>query len=290
MPYRGRIAPTPTGYLHLGHAATFWTAWQRAREAGGTLIYRDEDLDPLRCKPEFAAAAIEDLRRLGIEWDAGPDIGGPEGPYRQSERLKGFLIVWKRLLSSGSIYPCSASRKDVAEALTAPHGSDGEVLFPASLRPPQGTGADLLSPGEINWRFRVPDGRRIDFVDGRCGPQSFVAGEDFGDFLIWRKDGFPSYELAVVADDGAMRITEVVRGQDLLLSTARQLLLYEALGWKAPAFYHCPLITDAEGRRLAKRDGATTLRTLWAEGRFEEAWKSEGVLSSAMRRVRNSET
>jgi glutamyl-tRNA synthetase len=249
-------------------------AFSRAREANGYLIFRDEDLDPLRCKREFADAAMHDLRRLGLYWDAGPDIAGPEAPYRQSERMSIFLDAWNRLHSGSFIYPCTASRKDVAEALHAPHGNDGEAIFPTSLRPILAAGRQASSPGAVNWRFRVPDGRRVFFDDLRCGPQVFVAGQDFGDFLIWRKDGYPSYELAVVADDAAMGITEVVRGQDLLLSTARQLLLYEALAYTPPSFYHCPLITDQDGRRLAKRDGATTLRTLWASGQFDSAWSA----------------
>lgn len=266
--YRGRIAPTPSGYLHLGHARTFWIAFERAHAVGGVLIFRDEDLDPDRCRPEFATAAIEDLRWLGIAWQEGPDVGGPFAPYSQSKRLDFYREIWRRLHVAGAIYPSPHSRKDVEEALIAPH--DGEPIFPAHLRPPPDAGQDSESPDGVNWRFRVPDGETIVFLDGRLGQIERVAGLDFGDFLIWRKDGFPSYELAVTADDHAMQISEVVRGEDLLTSTARQLLLYRTLNWPAPLFYHCALMTDAAGRRLAKRSDALALRTLRAAGRMAE--------------------
>ena len=257
--YRGRIAPTPSGYLHLGHGITFRVAMERSREAGGTLVYRTEDLDLSRCRPQYVEAAIKDLREFGLSWTEGPDVGGPFGPYAQSERMHHYLDAWQKLHASGLIYPCSLSRKDVRSALSAPHAEETDPVFPPELRPPVGTGGDATSPSSMNWRFRVPDERKISFVDGRCGMQSFVAGKDFGDFLVWRKDGFPSYELAVVSDDVAMKITEVVRGEDLLKSTARQILIYEALEAMAPDFYHCQLVLDAEGRRLAKRDGASRL-------------------------------
>jgi glutamyl-tRNA synthetase len=263
---RGRIAPTPTGYLHVGHARTF--ALAAARAGGGTLVYRTEDLDAGRCRPEFADAAIEDLRWLGLRWAEGPDVGGPYAPYVQSQRLPWFGEVWQRLQATGAIYPCDKSRQDVARSLTAPHAEDdAEPIFPPELRPPQGAGREARQPGATNWRFRVPDGEAIAFTDALHGPQSFVAGRDFGDFLVWRKDGFPAYELAVVADDHAMEITEVVRGADLLLSTARQLLLYRALGWTPPSWAHCPLVVDANGKRLAKRTSGLSIRELRQKGR-----------------------
>lgn len=271
--YRGRIAPTPTGYLHLGHARTFWMAMERAKEAGGTLIYREEDLDPQRCRAEYADAAIEDLKWFGCRWDEGPDHGGGSAPYRQSERMDHFLDVWRRLKDGGTIYPCDKSRQDVARATQAPHAEDenAEPIYPESWRPALGTGKNAREPGETNWRFRVPNKRKILFDDGRLGPCEFECLRDFGDFLVWRKDGVPSYELAVVADDAAMNITEVVRGEDLLISTARQLLLYEALGLKAPAFYHTPLMVDTEGQRLAKRHRSLSLRELREAGHQPDA-------------------
>ena len=265
---RGRLAPTPTGFLHVGHARTFALAAERARRDGGTLVYRTEDLDASRCRPEFAEAAMADLRWLGLDWQEGPDVGGPGGPYVQSQRQPWFAEVWRRLQATGVIYPCDKSRQDVARALTAPHAEDdAEPIFPPALRPALGQGREAREPGAQNWRFRVPDGETIAFTDALCGPQAFVAGHDLGDFLVWRRDGFPAYELAVVADDQAMGITEVVRGADLLLSTARQLLIYRALGWTAPSWAHAPLIMDAEGRRLAKRTAGLSIRELRAAGR-----------------------
>jgi len=265
---RGRLAPTPTGYLHVGHARTFALAAERARRDGGTLVYRTEDLDASRCRPEFADAAMTDLRWLGLDWQEGPDVGGPYGPYVQSQRQPWFAEVWRQLQATGAIYPCDMSRQDVARALTAPHAEDdAEPIFPPALRPPLGQGREAREPGAQNWRFRVPDGETVAFTDALQGPQTFVAGRDFGDFLVWRRDGFPAYELAVVADDQAMGITEVVRGADLLLSAARQLLIYRALGWTAPSWAHAALIVDAEGRRLAKRTAGLSIRELRAAGR-----------------------
>lgn len=271
--YRGRIAPTPTGYLHLGHARTFWIAMERARESGGQLIYRDEDLDPQRCKPEFCSGAIEDLRWFGCDWQEGPDIGGALGPYRQSERQDRFLGAWEHLKNAGYIYPCDKSRKDVARAALAPHPEDetAEQIYPENWRPPVGYGKTAESPGETNWRFRVPDYTRIEFDDVRLGPCEFQCQHDFGDFLIWRKDGVPAYELAVVVDDAAMEITEVVRGEDLLISTARQLLIYKALGLPPPSFYHTPLLCDTSGQRLAKRHRSLSLRELREAGQTPES-------------------
>ena len=277
MAYRGRLAPTPTGFLHVGHARTFALAAQRAHEANGILIYRTEDLDAGRCRPEFATAALEDLRWLGLQWSEGPDVRGPHAPYVQSQRLKWFREVWQRLQASGHIYPCDKSRKDVERCLTAPHTEDdAEPIFPTELRPSVGVGREAREPGAMNWRFRVPDGESIGFHDEIQGPQRFVAGHDFGDFLVWRKDGFPSYELAVVADDHAMGVTEVVRGADLLLSTARQLLLYQALGWTPPAWAHAPLILDNNGKRLAKRTYGLSVREL-----KERGYTSNEILSAS---------
>lgn len=271
--YRGRIAPTPSGYLHLGHARTFWITQMRAREAGGKLIYRCEDLDPNRCKPEFTEAAIDDLRWFGCSWDEGPDIGGPFAPYCQSERMALFLDAWEKLKKLGAIYPCNLSRKDVTNATQAPHESFGQYnpIYPKTLRPTAGKIRTATSPGNSNWRFQVPDHRKVEFRDGKAGFCSFTCQQDFGDFLVWRKDGFPSYELAVVVDDASMHISEVVRGEDLLLSTARQLLLYEALQLPQPQFYHVPLMLDSGGKRLAKRRQSLSLRELRNAGNTPEA-------------------
>lgn len=254
--YRGRLAPTPTGLLHAGHAATFRAVHARARAAGGRVVLRIEDLDPQRCRPEFTAACLEDLVWLGLDWD--------EGPVHQSERREEFLAVWRRLRDGGWIYPSPHSRRDLESAALAPH--EDEAIFSAAWRQPPATAGEWNEPAGINWRFRVPDGETIAFDDGRCGRVERMAGRDFGDFVVWRRDDVPAYELAVVADDVAMGITEVVRGEDLLTSTARQLLIYRALDATPPAFFHTPLVRDATGRRLAKRDAAQSLRALRAAG------------------------
>jgi glutamyl/glutaminyl-tRNA synthetase len=280
--YRGRLAPSPTGCLHLGHARTFWTAQERARRNGGRLILRNEDLDRDRCRPEFLAAMVEDLRWFGFEWDEGPDVGGEHGPYDQSLRMEKYRDAFVRLRNQGALYPCTCSRKDIRFALSAPHAADDEPVYPGTCRS-RFAGDEALASARTSWRFRVPDGEEVGFIDERLGPQCFVAGRDFGDFVIWRRgtgvgsraaadtgarpalqdqDGVPAYQLAVVVDDAAMGITEVVRGADLLVSTARQLLLYRALGLAPPAFHHCALVTDDKGIRLAKRHDALSLRTL----------------------------
>lgn len=272
--YRGRLAPSPTGYLHLGHARTFWIAQQRAKAAGGTLILRNDDLDGPRCRPEFVAAMFEDLNWFGLRWSEGPDIGGPYAPYDQSARISRYTAAFEQLRAAGFIYPCACSRQDVLRALTAPHQGEEEPVYPGTCRPPIGSISDVPRAG-MNWRFRVPNGETISFIDLACGEQIEVAGRDFGDFLVWRKDDFPSYQLACTVDDAEMRITEVVRGADLITSTFRQLLLYRALGLEVPAFYHCPLVTDDQGVRLAKRSDALALRTLRAGGRTPEQVRND---------------
>jgi glutamyl-tRNA synthetase len=226
---------------------------------------RVEDLDHARCKPEFVSAMFEDLRWFGFEWQEGPDLGGPFAPYIQSQRRELYLEAFNQLKAGGFIYPCTCSRQDVLRALTAPHAGDDEPIYPGTCRPMPGS-PKAISSQPTNWRFRVPDGESISFIDGYCGPQQFLAGKDFGDFVIWRHDDVPAYQLAVVVDDANMQITEVVRGQDLLRSTARQLLLYRALGKTPPAFFHCPLVTDDAGVRLAKRHDALSLRSLRQHG------------------------
>ena len=265
--YRGRLAPSPTGYLHLGHARTFWTAQERARTQGGTLILRNEDLDRARCRPEFVSAMLEDLRWFGFQWSEGPDCGGPFAPYSQSERLTHYRAALEKLRAGGFIYPCTCSRKDIAAAARAPHAADDdEPLYPGTCRNKSLSTINSQPSTPFNWRFRVPDGETISFIDGYFGPQQLVAGKDFGDFVVWRHDDIPAYQLAVVVDDAAMQITEVVRGADLLKSTSRQLLLYRGLGLASPAFYHCPLMTDDSGVRLAKRHDALSLRSLRDSG------------------------
>jgi glutamyl-tRNA synthetase len=266
--YRGRLAPSPTGFLHLGHARTFWIAQQRALAARGTLVLRDEDLDPERSQPHFRQAMLADLRWLGLQWQEGPDVGGPFGPYTQSERHGLYCDAWRTLLDGGWLYPCRCSHKDLAMAMQAPH--DDEGIYPGTCRPATALIGGVETPAGANWRFRVPDGEAVAFEDRRLGPQRFVAGRDFGDFLVWRRDDLAAYQLAVVVDDAAMRITEVVRGADLLKSTARQILLARALGVPPPAWYHCDLLLDEQGQRLAKRHDALSLRGLRDQGKQPE--------------------
>ncbi len=262
--YRGRLAPSPTGHLHLGHARTFWMAQQRAQAAGGDLILRNEDLDATRFKMEFVADMVEDLRWFGFAWGEGPDVGGPFAPYHQSERMSFYRATLEKLRTGHFIYRCVCSRKDIQQAATAPHAEGDEPIYPGTCR--ANLKSEILNP-KFCWRFRVPDGETISFTDGNCGEQKFIAGKDFGDFVVWRQDDTPAYQLACVVDDAAMRITEVVRGADLLVSTARQLLLYRALGLKAPEFFHCPLMLDERGERLAKRHESLSLRQLRASGK-----------------------
>ena len=290
----------------MGHARTFWTAAQRAEDRGGTLILRNEDLDPQRCRPEFVEATIEDLHWLGISWAEGPDCGGPFGPYVQSERRAWYFEAWKTLVERGMIYPCTCSRKDVAQAAGAPNEGDDEPVYSGKCRPDGASSRDAGNvkenyvqdhasehshfsqnrrevghptsaetrefPAGVNWRFRVPDCEEICFSDLHLGMQRMVAGRDFGDFIVWRRDDVPAYQLAVVVDDAAMRITEVVRGADLLKSTARQILLFRALGLAAPDYFHCDLVRDDAGVRLAKRHDALSVRKL-----REMGWMPEEV-------------
>ncbi|MBV8051061.1 MAG: tRNA glutamyl-Q(34) synthetase GluQRS [Acidobacteriaceae bacterium] len=276
MTYRGRLAPSPTGLLHLGHARTFWIAAQRALEHNGTLVLRNEDLDPQRSRAEFQQAMLEDLRWLGIHWGEGPDCGGPFAPYSQSERRDHYLRAWRQLRDHGFIYACTCSRKDLAEAASAPNDTDDEPIYPGRCRN-RADAKRFAQPVGVNWRFRVPDGEKISFVDLHFGPQTVIAGRDFGDFVVWRRDDVPAYQLAVTVDDAEMQITEVVRGADLLKSTARQLLLYQAFGWTPPALYHCDLVTDTSGARLAKRHDALSIRHFRQHG-----WSPEQVIATAM--------
>ena len=175
-----------------------------------------------------------------------------------------YRLAFDQLRQQGSVYPCCCSRQDILRSASAPHAEDDEPTYPGTCR--NGTTKETMHGKQVNWRFRVPDGKIITFADGNYGTQSSIAGKDFGDFVVWRHDNIPAYQLAVVIDDAAMQITEVVRGEDLLKSTFRQLLLYEALSLKLPAFYHCALVKDQTGKRLAKRHDAQSLRTLRNEG------------------------
>jgi glutamyl-tRNA synthetase len=246
---------------------------------------RMDDLDPDRSKTEYAEAAVEDLRWLGIRWQEGPGASGPErpgggpyGPYIQSKRQAIYRDAFQKLMRRGYLFPCRCSRKELASAASAPHegrvtDADDEPIYPGTCRHMSAETAQLpgptatrFTPEAANWRFRVNDGVAVEFYDEHLGPQRFVAGVDFGDFLVWRKDNVPSYQLACAVDDATMEITEVVRGADLLKSTARQILLLRALGYATPAWYHCTLVADHNGQRLAKRHDALSLRALRQRG------------------------
>jgi glutamyl-tRNA synthetase len=242
---------------------------------------RMEDLDAQRSKPAFATAALEDLNWLGIRWQEGPDVGGRFGPYEQSQRIPLYQEAWLQLMHLGRLYPCQCSRKDLEAAASAPHesglvaqGDDDEPIYPGTCRKDLSNSRQIAAsktnepamPTGSNWRFAVDSGEAVEFDDENLGPQRFVAGRDFGDFVVWRRDGGPSYQLACVVDDAAMRITEVVRGADLLKSTARQMLLNRALGYPDPRWFHCALFADLSGVRLAKRNDALSIRELRKRG------------------------
>ena len=251
--YRGRLAPTPSGYLHEGHARTFKVAWERAMARSGTLIFRNDDLDSMRCRQEFVDAAMDDLRGLGLNWSEGPDCGGAYGPYDQSQRTDLYICALRKLVEGGFAYPCLKSRSEIREVGLISEQGD-ESIFPQEFRPENKVSIPDDFPGAVNWRFRVEWGRIVSFVDQSEGLQEFRTGNDFSDFLVWRKDGFASYELATVVDDHAMAVSEIVRGEDLLVSSARQCELFDALGWSRPDFYHCKLMLDGEGMKLSKSE------------------------------------
>lgn len=238
---------------------------------------RNDDLDSTRYKMEFVEAMLEDLRWFGLEWSEGPDVGGAVAPYNQSQRIEHYREALEKLRAGNFIYPCTCSRKDIQQAVTAPHAADDELIYPGTCRGKRDEcfvmrekAGDVSAGSRITrhaaLRFRVPDGETISFHDENLGKQKFIAGKDFGDFVVWRGDGVPAYQLSCVVDDAAMRITEVVRGADLLVSTARQILLFRALGFPVPQFFHCELMLDERGERLAKRHDALSLRTLRGRG------------------------
>lgn len=263
-PIVGRLAPSPTGGLHLGHARTFLIAWLAARHAQGRIILRIEDLDTTRVRPKMDQLAIDDLVWLGLNWDEGPDRPGTHGPYHQSDRLTLYDEALKQLIDAGLVYPCTCTRAEIARMQSAPHAEDEAPIYP-------GTCADrtawegmrlMQSKTPFAWRLRTPH-TPLAWIDRFSGPLSKSCG---GDFIVARFPAAYAYQLAVVADDARMGVTQVVRGDDLVTSTPRQLLLYHALGFNPPEFAHVPLAVDATGRRLAKRDQSIKLSTLRTSG------------------------
>jgi glutamyl-tRNA synthetase len=263
---RGRYAPSPTGPIHVGNARTALAAWLSVRSRGGAFVWRVEDLDPPRVVPGMAEAQRRDLAWLGLDWD--------EGPYAQSERTAFYEEVLDRLAAAGRLFPCRRSRKDLHALASAPHGSEG-APYPASYRPQH------LDPGwyaglrgaarpDAALRFRVDD-RPVAWTDRVDGPRVERVDETVGDFVLKRRDGLYAYQLAVVVDDLAMGIDDVVRGADLLDSTARQIQLIEALGGTPPAYAHVPLVVSPAGEKLSKRDRGLALSGLRAAGISAEA-------------------
>ncbi|MBE7491498.1 MAG: tRNA glutamyl-Q(34) synthetase GluQRS [Planctomycetes bacterium] len=254
----GRLAPTPSGLLHLGNARSFLLAWLWARAVGGRVVLRIEDIDRPRCKSEYRRQAVEDLQWLGLDWDeTAPD---------QSTRTEAYRTALQTLMRKGLAYPCTCTRKDIEEASSAPHGDDG-AIYPGTCRGKWRDAAHARqSTGrEPAWRFLWQD-PPVTFRDEIAGEVT-VDPSTLGDFVLWRRDDLPSYQLAVAVDDAAQGVTQVLRGRDLLLSTARQLALYAALGLAAPAQWaHVPFIQDAQGRRMSKREGDISLKALRERG------------------------
>lgn len=257
----GRFAPSPSGRIHLGNILCSLLAWLSARQKGGRMVLRIEDLDTARCPARYARQMEEDLRWLGLTWDEGPGVGGPNGPYEQSLRTALYEEALQTLRDRGLIYPCFCTRAEL-HAASAPHREDGQLLYSGacrSLTPEEAAKRARTRPPAM--RLQVPD-REIGFVDGHMGPYRENLARDCGDFLLRRSDGMFAYQLAVVVDDAAMGVTEVVRGNDLLDSTPRQLYLYELLGLPAPTFFHGPLLLAPDGRRLSKRNADAGLDDL----------------------------
>jgi glutamyl-tRNA synthetase len=262
--YCGRFAPSPTGDLHLGSAATALVTWLAARAAGGRLVLRVEDIDTPRVVPGAEARQLDDLRWLGLDWDEGPDVGGPRGPYRQSERTDRYEVVLAALERRGLTFRCDCSRREIAEVASAPHDEDGP-RYPGTCRARRDAATSPAWRRPPAVRLAVPPGEVVvdDAVQGRFVQD--VAAR-VGDFVLRRGDGVWAYQFAVVVDDVAMGVTEVVRGADLLASAPRQVLLAGLLGAAVPTFVHAPVVLAPDGTRLAKRDGAATVRELRQAG------------------------
>jgi len=275
MPHvRGRYAPSPTGPLHLGNVRTALLAWLQVRLAGGTLVLRMEDLDRPRTVEGSAEQILDDLRWLGLDWDEGPDVGGPLGPYTQSERGPNYAEALLRLEAAGKVFRCWCSRKDIREAASAPH--EGSPVYPGTCRdlgPDEIAEVQAAKPDRTPaWRYRATEGL-IELEDAIMGHYEQDLEDEVGDFVLRRADGLFAYQLAVVVDDIEMQITDVLRGEDLLESTPRQIALYRALGAEPPRFWHVPLMHDEAGERMSKRNRSESLQAL-----REAGWTPERVV------------
>jgi glutamyl-tRNA synthetase len=262
-PLVGRLAPSPTGAQHVGNARTYLLAWLSIRSRGGRVILRMEDIDSPRVKRGAAEQAIEDLRWLGLDWDEGPDVVGPHAPYVQTQRMELYRDTLEKLKAAERVYPCTCTRSDVEAAASAPHFGQEGPIYPGTC-----AGCHVVDAPAATafiWRLRTTKQQR-QFDDLARGRQSRNVAQELGDFVIAKADGSPAYQLAVVVDDHAMGVTEVMRGDDLLPSAFRQLELYDFFGWRAPQFAHVPLVVGPDGRRLAKRHGDTRLATLRESG------------------------
>jgi len=251
-----RFAPSPTGAQHVGNARTYLITWLLARSAGGRILLRIEDIDSPRIKAGAADEALADLRWLGLDWD--------EGPVVQTQRIALYEAALKRLQDQELVYPCTCTRSDIEQAASAPHAEGQELPYPGTCAGRSVAGAKNLAGRPFAWRFRVTD--VPEFTDAFRGPISLTRDGIGGDFVVWKSQGTPAYQLAVVADDADQGVSVVIRGDDLVYSTPRQLLLYQALGLTPPHFVHVPLVVGPDGRRLAKRHGDTRLRALREAG------------------------
>jgi glutamyl-tRNA synthetase len=253
----GRLAPSPTGAQHVGNARTYLIAWLSARSQNGRVVLRIEDIDSPRVKAGAMESACEDLRWLGLDWDYGPIV--------QTERLAYYETALERLQAQEIVYPCTCTRADVERSASAPHLEHEGPIYPGTCSMRGAGDVAYITDRPVAWRMRVGN-ETIAYNDAFRGPVALNLHAIGGDFVVWKSAGTPAYQLAVVVDDAAQKVTEVIRGDDLVTSTPRQIVLYRALGLAPPRFIHVPLVVGADGRRLAKRHGDTRLQTLREAG------------------------